>query len=406
MNSYKDFNVKVYYGVIAFIIMFMVSGMVASFFMETAGLRFGNYLNAVEVVLLSGLLLLYPKISGWWLNFLIIIVGTAYFYTIFYVYPDTWSSFIFVCFIPAISILFFDKQLFIFSIVMNICLYFLGYAYILFMDKAETFGLLGVNVPGNVINFLGSQAILYCIFLLTYERIKKQQLYYKQLQQSERLKTTGQLAAAVAHEIRNPLTVVKGFLQLYQQEEKMDEGSKRNYSLMIDELNTAEHVLSQFLMLAKPDNDIKLEKVEVESLLQSVTDLVKSYGILRDNNIFLHHVEKDCYILVNIIEFKQLMINLLKNAMEASPYGEPIFIESEIQKDMVEIKVTDHGCGMSEEEVQSLGTPFYSLKSKGTGLGMMICFNIVEKYNGKINIESKKGEGTAVKIQFPIVKNP
>ncbi|MGG4411426.1 HAMP domain-containing sensor histidine kinase [Niallia taxi] len=406
MNSYKDFNVKVYYGVIAFIIIFMVSGMVASFFMETAGLRVGNYLNAVEVVLLSVLLLLYPKISGWWLNFLIIIVGTSYFYTIFYVYPDTWSSFIFVCFIPAISILFFDKQLFIFSMVMNICLYFLGYAYILFMDKAETFGLLGVNVPGNIINFLGSQALLYCIFLLTYERIKKQQLYYKQLQQSERLKTTGQLAAAVAHEIRNPLTVVKGFLQLYQQEEKMDEGSKRNYSLMIDELNTAEHVLSQFLMLAKPDNDIKLEKVEVESLLQSVTDLVKSYGILRDNNIFLHHVEKDCYILVNIIEFKQLMINLLKNAMEASPYGEPIFIESEIQKDMVEIKVTDHGCGMSEEEVQSLGTPFYSLKSKGTGLGMMICFNIVEKYNGKINIESKKGEGTAVKIQFPIVKNP
>lgn len=406
MNSYKDFNVKVYYGVIAFIIMFMVSGMVASFFMETAGLRVGNYFNAVEVVLLSVLLLLYPKISGWWLNFLIIIVGTSYFYTIFYVYPDTWSSFIFVCFIPAISILFFDKQLFIFSMVMNICLYFLGYAYILFMDKAETFGLLGVNVPGNIINFLGSQALLYCIFLLTYERIKKQQLYYKQLQQSERLKTTGQLAAAVAHEIRNPLTVVKGFLQLYQQEEKMDEGSKRNYSLMIDELNTAEHVLSQFLMLAKPDNDIKLEKVEVESLLQSVTDLVKSYGILRDNNIFLHHVEKDCYILVNIIEFKQLMINLLKNAMEASPYGEPIFIESEIQKDMVEIKVTDHGCGMSEEEVQSLGTPFYSLKSKGTGLGMMICFNIVEKYNGKINIESKKGEGTAVKIQFPIVKNP
>ncbi|MCM3032236.1 MULTISPECIES: HAMP domain-containing sensor histidine kinase [unclassified Niallia] len=406
MNSYKDFNVKVYYGVIAVIILFMVTGMVASLFMETAGLRFGNYLNAVEVVILSVLLLLYPKISGWWLNFLIIIVGTAYFYTIFYVYPDTWSSFIFVCFIPAISILFFDKQLFIFSMVMNICLYLLGYGYILFMDKAETFGLLGINVPGNVINFLGSQALLYCIFLLTYERIKKQQLYYKQLQQSERLKTTGQLAAAVAHEIRNPLTVVKGFLQLYQQEEKMDEGSKRNYSLMIDELNTAEHVLSQFLMLAKPDNDIKLEKVEVDYLLQSVTDLVKSYGILRDNNIFLRDVQKDCYILVNTIEFKQLMINLLKNAMEASPYGEPIFIETELQKDMVEIKVTDHGCGMSEEEVQSLGTPFYSLKSKGTGLGMMICFNIVEKYNGKINIESKKGEGTIVKIQFPLVKNP
>jgi two-component system sporulation sensor kinase B len=384
----------------------MVSGMIASLFMETAGLRFGNYLNAAEVTILSVLLLLYPKISGWWINFLIIIVGTAYFYTIFYVYPDTWSSFIFVCFIPAISILFFDKQLFIFSMVMNICLYLIGYGYILFMDKAETFGLLGVNVPGNVINFLGSQALLYCIFLLTYERIKKQQLYYKQLQQSERLKTTGQLAAAVAHEIRNPLTVVKGFLQLYQQEEKMDEGSKRNYSLMIDELNTAEHVLSQFLMLAKPDNDIKLEKVEVDYLLQSVTDLVKSYGILRDNNIFLRDVQKDCYILVNTIEFKQLMINLLKNAMEASPYGEPIFIETEVQKELVEIKVTDHGCGMSEEEVQSLGTPFYSLKSKGTGLGMMICFNIVEKYNGKINIESKKGEGTTVKIQFPVVKNP
>ncbi|MFT8323176.1 MAG: HAMP domain-containing sensor histidine kinase, partial [Bacillus sp. (in: firmicutes)] len=332
---------------------------------------------------------------------LIMIIGSSYFYGLFYLYPETWSSFIFICFIPALSILFFDAELFYFSLVLNVLLYIIMYSYILVLENNSIYTYMEINIVGNIINFVGSQAILYFIFQLTFARVKKQQLYYEQLQQSERLKTTGQLAAAVAHEIRNPLTVVKGFLQLYEKDEALNEQTKRNFTLMCEELEVAEQVISQFLMVAKPDKDKKTEQADVTAALKSVTDLITSYGLLRDNNINVNTTE-NCFIIINLIEFKQLMINLIKNAIEASNDGQSVEIEIEKHKKTVEIRVIDQGIGMGEEEIRSLGTPFYSLKSKGTGLGMMICFNIVEKYNGNIHFISKKGEGTTVIITFPL----
>jgi two-component system sporulation sensor kinase B len=274
------------------------------------------------------------------------------------------------------------------------------FGYITFIDQGYLYPYIKQDIIGNVINFIGSQVIIYFIFYLSYGRIKKQQLYYEQIQQSERLKTTGQLAAAVAHEIRNPLTVVKGFLQLYEKDTLVTDDIKRHFTLMIDELNTAEQVISQFLSIAKPTKEKDEEIVNVKVMLQSVTDLLHSYGLLHDNKIELNVVE-DCYIAANNIEFKQLLINIIKNAIEASKIGDSVFVTARRNRDFVEIKVVDYGNGMSEAEVKSLGTPFYSLKSKGTGLGMMICFNIAEKYKGTIDFQSSKGEGTTVIIRFP-----
>ena len=149
-------------------------------------------------------------------------------------------------------------------------------------------------------------------------------------------------------------------------------------SLMIDELKTAEHVLSQFLSIAKPDEHQHMETVNVRDALQSVTGLLMSYGLYHQNKIDLQ-VDEDLYIAANTIEFKQLFMNLVKNAIEVSTKDDSVIIRAEQQKNKeIEIKVIDSGFGMSEEQVQALGTPFYSLKSKGTGLGLMICFNIVE----------------------------
>lgn len=92
------------------------------------------------------------------------------------------------------------------------------FVYINYLDEESAYYYIKENLIGNVINFIGSQALICFTFYLTYGRMKKQQLYYEQIKQSERLKTTGQLAAALAHEIRNPLTVVKGFLQLYEKD--------------------------------------------------------------------------------------------------------------------------------------------------------------------------------------------
>lgn len=365
-----------------------------------AQLDFGRITHIVLVILISTCLLLYPKYESFWLRTVIIVLVMAYSYTLFLLYPGTWSTFIIVCLSPALSILFFDSKLFHISIISNVVLMAFFFCYILLIDKGNEFAYIRYDFIGNIINFVGSQVILYLIYYFSLLRIKRLQLYYEQIQQAERQRSTGELAAAVAHEIRNPLTVVKGFLQLYEQDKDVHPNVKKNFALMIDELNSAEYVISNFLTISKPDKDKKVETIDAKEALQSVTDLVQSYGFLHANRIE-YDVLEDCCIAINFVEFKQLFINLIKNAIEASVKGDIVYIKAEKVDNSVMIKVIDSGCGMTNEEISSLGTPFYSLKSKGTGLGMMICFNIVEKYNGSIEITSTKGKGTTVTVRFP-----
>ncbi|QGQ48513.1 sensor histidine kinase [Metabacillus sediminilitoris] len=396
---YTQLDNKIYYSTVLIVIVIMIIGLL----MDNPNIgedRIGNILHSSLIFILSVCLLLYPKYVTRVFRMIIIIVASFYFYTLFLLYPETWSTFIFLCFIPAISILFFDSKLFYFSLLLNSVSIIGLFGYIVFSGKGYLYPYIQQDLIGNVINFIGSQVIIYFIFYLSSGRIKKQQLYYEQIQQTERLKTTGQLAAAVAHEIRNPLTVVKGFLQLYEKDTSFSDETKRHFTLMVDELNTAEQVISQFLSIAKPNKETETETVNVKEVLQSVTDLLHSYGLLHDNKIELNVVE-DCYIVANNIEFKQLLINIIKNAIEASKIGDSVIVTASRKGEFVEIKVVDYGHGMSEAEVKSLGTPFYSLKSKGTGLGMMICFNIAEKYKGKIDIQSSQGEGTMISISFP-----
>jgi two-component system, sporulation sensor kinase B len=393
---YTHINKKLYYFTVVIVIAIMIMGLLMGnprFGKLDAGYIFHSEL----VVILSACLLLYPKYTNIF-RLIIITVASVYFYALFFLYPDTWSTFIFLCFIPAIAILFFDSKLFYFSLLLNSVSIMFTFSYIMLIDQGYPY--IKQDLIGNVINFIGSQVIIYFIFYLTQGRIKKQQLYYEQIQHSERLKTTGQLAAAVAHEIRNPLTVVKGFLQLYQKDAGFSDDIKGNFTLMIDELNIAEQVITQFLSIAKPNKETEVETVNLKVVLQSVTDLLHSYGLLHDNRIELIRVE-DCYIAANNIEFKQLLINIIKNAIEASKIGDSVIVSADRNNDFVEIKVVDFGQGMSEAEIKSLGTPFYSLKSKGTGLGMMVCYNIAAKYKGTIDFQSTKGEGTTVTIRLP-----
>ncbi|MDQ0228471.1 sensor histidine kinase [Metabacillus niabensis] len=403
MNEfYTHINKRLYYITVIIVIFLLITGILVKnpFLREVNA---GYIIQIVLAFILTICLLLYPKYVTHYLRVIITITGAAYFYVLFFLYPETWSTFIFLCLIPASAIMFFDSKLFYFSIALNSITIILLFGYIAFVDKGNLYPYIKQDIIGNVINFIGSQGILSFIFYLSHGRIKKQQLYYEQIQQSERLKTTGQLAAAVAHEIRNPLTVVKGFLQLYKDDPEVNNDKKGHFTLMIDELNTAEQVISQFLAVAKPTKELETETVNVKSVLQSVTDLLLSYGLLHDKKIELEMIE-DCYIAANNIEMKQLLINIIKNAIEASKEGDSVYIVAGRKKDAVEIKVIDYGTGMTEEEVNSLGTPFYSLKSKGTGLGMMICFNIAAKYKGTIRFQSAKGKGTTVTISFPAIK--
>ena len=399
---YTQINKQLYYLTVLSVIVMMIMGLLIGN-PRSGEFEVGYLIHTFLVGILSLCLLLYPKFATHTFRKIIMSSAFVYFYVLFFLYPDTWSNFIFLCFIPVISILFFDSKLFYFSILLNSILIVLTFLYIGFIDQGNLYPYIKKDLIGNVINFIGIQISIYFVFYLSYGRINKQILYYEQIKQSERLKTSGQLAAAVAHEIRNPLTVVKGFLQLYEEDPSFNEDTKRHVTLMIDELKSAEQVITQLLSIAKPNKETEMEIVNVKDLLQSVTDLLHSYGLLNDNKIDLKVVD-DCYIGANNIELKQLLVNIIKNAIEASKMGDSVTVTSLRKKDFVEILVIDNGNGMSEEEVKSLGTPFYSLKSKGTGLGMMICYNIAAKYKGTIDFQSIKGVGTTVTIRFPSIR--
>lgn len=397
-----DTNLRYYY-ISTFLI---IIGIALGLFVlnpRVCNMDIGFFLHCLFAIMQSVCLLLYPKYRTRTFRLIFVIVSTLFFYILFFLYPETGSVIILLCFIPAISILFFDAKLFYFSIILNCVLIVFTFSFVKLSNYGDLYSYIGQDIIGNFINFLGSQLFLFLIFYATSERIKRLQLYYESMKHSERLKTTGELAAAVAHEIRNPLTVVKGYLQLYEQNNAIDDKDKKNFSLLIKELDSAEQVISQLLSLSKPSKEKTTEKLDVKHVIHRVTDLLQSYGLLHRNNIEVF-VEEDCYIEINKIEFNQLLVNIIKNAIEASTCGDSITVTGGKKEGYVEIKIADNGKGMSIEELELLGTPFYSLKSKGTGLGIMICNNIVANYNGKINFSSSIGKGTTVTINFPLTK--
>ena len=152
-----------------------------------------------------------------------------------------------ICLLPALAILFYDFKLFYISLSLNTVMLVIVTTYIHMQDNVYKY--IHIDLAGNLINIIASQLLLFLIFYLTFDRIRKQELYLEQVQQSERLKMVAHLTAAVAHEIRNPVTVVRGFLQLYQQNAAFNDADRSKFALMIDELNTVEQVTSQFCPL-------------------------------------------------------------------------------------------------------------------------------------------------------------
>ncbi|WLR56655.1 ATP-binding protein [Mesobacillus subterraneus] len=229
-----------------------------------------------------------------------------------------------------------------------------------------------------------------------YEHTKLQQ----ELQRAEKMNAIGQLAASVAHEIRNPMTVVKGFLQIFLSKE-MAEEDHMYLKLMIEELNRAETIINDYLSLAKPDVG-KLVIIDGREMAEQVMDLMSSYAMM-SKNISLHtEIKNQVKIKGNKSELKQVLINILKNGIEAMGEGGKLCVTLEEQGSFGVFVIKDTGTGMTAEEISRLGTAFYSLKERGTGMGLMVCYQIVERMKGQIKVSSKKGEGTTFEIMVPI----
>jgi two-component system, sporulation sensor kinase B len=172
--------------------------------------------------------------------------------------------------------------------------------------------------------------------------------------------------------------------------------------LMIEELNRAETIINDYLSLAKPDVG-KLEIIDGSEMTEQVMDLMSSYAMM-SKNISLHtEIRDQVKIRGNKSELKQVLINILKNGIEAMGDGGKLSMTLGKQGDFGVFIIKDTGIGMTAEELSRLGTAFYSLKERGTGMGLMVCYQIVERMKGQIKVSSKKGEGTIFEIMVPLL---
>ncbi|GGA53084.1 HAMP domain-containing sensor histidine kinase [Paenibacillus physcomitrellae] len=219
------------------------------------------------------------------------------------------------------------------------------------------------------------------------------------LRQSEKLTTVGQLAAGVAHEIRNPLTTLRGFLQLQQQTQALN---VQHVDIMLSELDRINLIVSEFLILAKPQASIFQNK-DIRYVLGDVVSLLDSQAHLYGIEFVTDFAKEPIYVYCEENQLKQVFINILKNAMEAMPRGGGIGLKIIKENNQALIGIIDEGEGIPFERIAKLGEPFYTSKEKGTGLGLMISQRIIEAHKGDLNINSMVGWGTMVTITLPLV---
>jgi PAS domain S-box-containing protein len=217
------------------------------------------------------------------------------------------------------------------------------------------------------------------------------------LRRSEKLSVIGQLAAGVAHEIRNPLTCLKGFTQLLK---GRSQGQFPYIEIMESELDRINFIVTEFMSLAKP-HLTHFSQHDISQIIHCVVSILETQAILTGVHIFTHFETALPPILCEENQLKQLFVNLLKNAIEAMPKGGNVYVHASMENaNALCIQIKDEGPGISPEIIKKVGEPFFTTKEKGTGLGFMISHRIVEAHGGTLNIFSS-GAGTTVEIILP-----
>ncbi|GIN83923.1 hypothetical protein J6TS2_03090 [Heyndrickxia sporothermodurans] len=225
----------------------------------------------------------------------------------------------------------------------------------------------------------------------------------EQLQKSDTLMVIGELAAGIAHEIRNPMTALKGFIQLL--ESSIKEDHSLYFKVITSELKRIESTITEFLVLAKPQA-IQFQYHDICKIMMDTLDLLNGQALMHNIQFEFIHEQALSKVFCEPNQMKQVFINIIKNAIEVMPDGGKIQINiGNAQKGFIHVKIQDEGEGIPEDKIKKLGEPFYTTKERGTGLGLMVSYKIIKDHKGMIEVESKVGEGTIFYIFLPIHLN-
>lgn len=263
------------------------------------------------------------------------------------------------------------------------------------LSEGRVMEVEGSNI--RIDHYMGKSVVLSIIRDLTERKRSEERLL-----RSEKLSVIGQLAAGVAHEIRNPLTALKGFTQLLRSRYKDDSSY---FDIMANELDRINLIVNEFMTLAKP-HWTPFRQVEFGGILKSVLSVLETQATLLNVEIECRLEDRLPAVYCNENQLKQVFMNIIKNAIEAMPDGGRVTIQAMevayIVGPQLQICIQDEGPGMPEELIRRLGEPFVTTKEKGTGLGLMVSTRIIETHRGTLHIRRGKDLGTIVEITLPL----
>lgn len=251
--------------------------------------------------------------------------------------------------------------------------------------------------------------LVLCIFffIISHSLLKRFQSYVRtvvemmnSMEETENLAVIGTMSTTIAHEIRNPLTALKGFTQIQNERNPEDTMS---YEIMLQEIERINGFVSELMLLGKP-KPTNYEWCNIGEILLYVVQLMESYATQYKVKFNLQVDGNLPVINGDDKQLKQVLLNIIKNGIESMPGGGNIQILAyEKAGENLCISVEDQGLGIENEKIEKIGKAFYTTKENGTGLGLMITYKIIEEHQGSIAIESSMGIGTKVEIYLPTV---
>ncbi|PLT29114.1 ATP-binding protein [Peribacillus deserti] len=254
-------------------------------------------------------------------------------------------------------------------------------------------------VDTTIVPFINANGETYQHISIQYD-ITEQKKTEEILRKAEKLSLVGELAAGIAHEIRNPLTTIKGFVQLLR---KSHEETKLLYAdTILEEIDRINFIVSEFMVFARPHANYYTE-CNVCDILHSVINLLEAEAALKDVILMREIPQKSSMIRGEKNQLKQVFLNIIKNGIEALPHGGHIKIHVHDYQSELVISIQDNGIGMSKDQIKKLGEPFYTTKPYGNGLGLMVSYKIIQNHHGNISVKSEKNQGTLFQLSFPLI---
>ncbi|HBV99479.1 MAG: hypothetical protein JL50_13745 [Peptococcaceae bacterium BICA1-7] len=226
----------------------------------------------------------------------------------------------------------------------------------------------------------------------------------EQAVENERLALIGQLTLGIAHEIKNPLTVISGFAEVTKSKlsrvsghDELKESIAYYQQEIVDNCRNMNRLLVDLLQVARPRKTEKIP-VNMAGILERICNIIAPFALQRNVTLIKDLIDADVEIYTDTIKLRQVLLNLCNNAVQSMTGGGILRIRAEKSCEHLIISVTDTGCGISPDDINKLGTPFYTTKAEGTGLGLTVTYSIVRDLGGRIEVDSQLGRGTTFRV--------